>query len=225
MYSMIRNRTAARTQHIQGLNAQYFLCLTGTPLQNRLSDVQSLIQLLKIQPWSEEWIWKQYLIPNIQVGLVHAIKTLNRLMEAIFLRRTKDVLLNLPPKTEWAVVVQLSSEWQEISHKLHQMFFQNFGWLRTSADAWNFGEFFRKITRICQFCSHPPFARDEIEMNAKWEWRHSENSVHLIDNLRLYASQGGGQGGAPQLVIFSSYVGFLKIWVYIVLRRRKYPHE
>ena len=126
MYSMIRNRTATRTQHIQGLNAQYFLFLTGKTQKNRLSDVQSLIQLLKIQPWSEEWIWKQYLIPNIQVVLVHAIKTLNRIMEAIFLRRTKDVLLNLPPKTEWAVVVQLSSEWQEISHKLHQMFFSKF---------------------------------------------------------------------------------------------------
>jgi len=207
---MIRNRTATRTQHIQGLNAQYFLCLTGTPLQNRLSDVQSLIQLLKIRPWSEEWIWKQYLIPNIQVGSVHAIKTLNRLMEAICLRRTKDVLLNLPPKTERAVVVHLSSEWQKVSHELHQTFVQNFGRLRTSADAWNFGEFFRQLTRIRQFCNHPLFARDEIEMNVEWEWRHSAKAVHLIDKLKMCASQENHRP-TPKSVIFSSYVGFLKM--------------
>ena len=207
---MIRNRTATRTQYIQGLNARFFLCLTGTPLQNRLSDVQSLIQLLKIQPWSEEWIWRQYLIPNVQVGSVPAIKTLNRLMEAICLRRTKDVLLNLPAKTERAVVVHLSPEWQRVSQELHQTFVQKFGRLRTSSDAWNFGEFFKQLTRIRQFCNHPLFARDEIEMNVEWQWRHSAKAVHLLNHLKWHASEGS-QRRKPKSVIFSSYVGFLKM--------------
>ena len=209
-YSMIRNRTAARTQHIQRLNAKFVLCLTGTPLQNRLSDLQSLMQLLKIQPWSEEWIWKHYLIPNVQVGLVRAIKTLNRLMEAICLRRTKDVLLNLPPKTERAVVVYLSSDWQKVSQELHQTFVQNFGRLRTSTEAWNSGEFFRQLTRIQQFCNHPLFARDEIEMDVKWEWRQSAKVLHLIEKLQLLSSQGSRERTAKS-VIFSSYVGFLRM--------------
>ena len=207
---MIRNRTATRTQQIHGLTSKFSLCLTGTPLQNRLSDVQSLIQLLKIQPWSQDWIWKNYLIPNIQGGSAHAIKTLNRLMEAICLQRTKEVLLNLPQKTERAVVVHLSPEWHRVSQELHQTFVQNFGRLRTSADAWNFGEFFRQLTRIRQFCNHPLFARDEIGMDVEWEWRHSAKAVHLIDNLKQHAS-GGSHRGKPKSVIFSSYVGFLKM--------------
>ena len=207
---MIRNRSATRTQHIQGLQAQFSLCLTGTPLQNRLSDVQSLIQLLKIQPWSQDWIWKNYLIPNIQGGSAHAIKTLNRLMEAICLRRTKDVLLSLPPKTEKAVVVYLSSEWQRVSEELHQTFVQNFGRLRTSADAWNFGEFFRQLTKIRQFCNHPLFARDEIGMEVEWEWRHSAKAVHLIENLKRDSSEASHRR-KPKSLIFSSYVGFLRM--------------
>ena len=145
---MIRNRSASRTQIIQRLNARFFLCLTGTPLQNRLTDLQSLVQLLKIQPWSEDWIWKNFLIPNMNVGSSLAIKSLNRLMEGICLRRTKDVLLNLPPKIEHAVVVHLSSDWQKVSQELHQAFVQSFGRLRTSEDVWDFGEFFRQLTRI-----------------------------------------------------------------------------
>ncbi|EFP94494.2 uncharacterized protein PGTG_20450 [Puccinia graminis f. sp. tritici CRL 75-36-700-3] len=48
---MIRNRGSTRTQLIQRLRARFFLCLTGTPLQNRLTDLQSLVQLLRIQPY------------------------------------------------------------------------------------------------------------------------------------------------------------------------------
>ncbi|KNZ46795.1 hypothetical protein VP01_694g10 [Puccinia sorghi] len=54
----------------------------------------------------------------------------------------------------------------------------------------NFGKFFWKLTRIWQFCNHPLFARDKIEMNLEWEWRHSANLVHLIDKLKLLFSQG-----------------------------------
>ncbi|KAA1075788.1 hypothetical protein PGT21_026639 [Puccinia graminis f. sp. tritici] len=207
---MIRNRSATRTQLIQRLDAKFFLCLTGTPLQNRLTDLQSLFQLLKMKPWSEEWIWSNFLIPNINVGSSQAIKSLNRLMDRICLRRTKDVLLNLPPKTERAVVVHLSSDWQKISHELHQTFVQSFGRLRTSADVWNSGEFFRQLKRIRQFCNHPLFAREEIEFDVQWEWNHSAKAVHLIDKLKNSESQGSGST-RPKSVIFSSYVGFLEI--------------
>uniref|UniRef100_A0ABL7D3P8 Helicase ATP-binding domain-containing protein n=1 Tax=Puccinia triticina (isolate 1-1 / race 1 (BBBD)) TaxID=630390 RepID=A0ABL7D3P8_PUCT1 len=95
---MIRNPTANRTINILKLKSKLALCLTGTPFQNPLTDVQSLITLLKISPCNEEWIWRQLLIPGMNVGAQDAIKTLNRLMETVCLGRTKDVLLNIPPK-------------------------------------------------------------------------------------------------------------------------------
>ncbi|OAV86857.1 hypothetical protein PTTG_29697 [Puccinia triticina 1-1 BBBD Race 1] len=205
-----QNRSATRTQLIQRLNAKFFLCLSGTPLQNRLTDIQSLVELLKIQPWSNEWIWKNFLIPNINVGSSHAIRSLNRLMDGICLRRTKEVLLNLPPKTERAVVVHLSSDWEKVSQDLHQTFVESFGRLRTSADVWDFGEFFRQLTMIRQFCNHPLFAREEVEFNGEWEWNHSAKAVHLINKLNVLAHQGS-QARKPKSVVFSNYVGFLRI--------------
>ncbi|OAV87742.1 hypothetical protein PTTG_29301 [Puccinia triticina 1-1 BBBD Race 1] len=207
---MIRNRCATRTKLIHRLNAKFFLCLTGTPLQNRLTDLQSLVQLLRIKPWSDEWMWRNFLIPNINVGSIEAIRSLTRLMEGVCLRRTKDVLLNLPPKTEYAVVVHLSAEWEKVSHELHQTFVENFGRLRTSADSWDSGEFFRQLTRIRQFCNHPLFAREEIEFGVNWEWNHSAKLIHLMDKLNKFDGQGS-QRSRPKSVIFSNYVGFLNM--------------
>ncbi|OAV93618.1 hypothetical protein PTTG_27280 [Puccinia triticina 1-1 BBBD Race 1] len=64
---MIRNPTANQTVNIQKLKTKFCLCLTGTPMQNRLTDLQSLITLLKISPWDKEWIWKQHLIPGVKL--------------------------------------------------------------------------------------------------------------------------------------------------------------
>ncbi|KNE94791.1 hypothetical protein PSTG_11883 [Puccinia striiformis f. sp. tritici PST-78] len=97
---MIRNPTTNRSFYIQGLKSNLVLCLTGTPFQNQLTDVQSLVKLLNIAPWSNNWIWKGHLIPGMNVGPKDAIRTLNQSMDSVCLRRTKDVLLDLPKKIE-----------------------------------------------------------------------------------------------------------------------------
>jgi SNF2 family DNA or RNA helicase len=207
---MIRNPTANRTSNIQKLKSRFILCLTGTPFQNRLTDVQSLIFLLKIWPWNQEWIWKTHLIPGINVGSQEAIQTLNRLMETVCLRRTKDVLLNLPSKIEKVVVVSLGAPWDDFSRGFHQSFIQYFGRLRSSGEPWDSTEFFKQLTMIRQFCNHPVFARDEIPHQRNWRWQDSAKLVHLVDNLDRFLR--GGRGIVrPKAVVFSSFVAFLEM--------------
>ncbi|OAV94877.1 hypothetical protein PTTG_26854 [Puccinia triticina 1-1 BBBD Race 1] len=51
---LIRNPMINRTQSIQSLQKGFVLCLTGTPVQNRLTDLQSLIKLFIIHHWNPE---------------------------------------------------------------------------------------------------------------------------------------------------------------------------
>ncbi|PLW47610.1 hypothetical protein PCANC_18673 [Puccinia coronata f. sp. avenae] len=51
---MIRNPETNQTINIQRLRTSFVLCLSGTPFQNRVTDIQSLITLLKIWPWDQE---------------------------------------------------------------------------------------------------------------------------------------------------------------------------
>ncbi|OAV85921.1 hypothetical protein PTTG_30194 [Puccinia triticina 1-1 BBBD Race 1] len=207
---LIRNAATHRTQSIQNLQCQFVLCLTGTPVQNRLTDLQSLITLLKIHSWDEEWVWRSCLVPRMNVGAREAIKTLSQLMEAVCLRRTKDVLLNFPEKVEKFILVKISSEWEEISKDLHQTFIQYFGRLRTAGERWDSSEFFRQLTMLRQFCNHPLFARSEILHQPKWRWQDSGKIVHLVDNLKVFL---GGVCGIERTkeVVFSSFTGFLGI--------------
>ena len=207
---MIRNPTATRTINIQKLKSKFVLCLTGTPFQNRVSNVQNLISLLRISPWDQEWVWKKHLIPGINVGSQDAITTLNRLMETVCLRRTKDVLLNLPSKVDKVVVVSLGEPWENESIKFHQTFVQCFGRLRSSGGRWDSTEFFRQLTMIRQFCNHPIFARNKICIPWNWQWQDSAKLVHLVENLKQFL-QGGRGILRPKAVIFSSFVSYLEM--------------
>ncbi|OAV84870.1 hypothetical protein PTTG_30991, partial [Puccinia triticina 1-1 BBBD Race 1] len=62
----MRNPASNRTLNIQQLKSRFVLCLTGTPVQNRLTDLQSLITTLEIAPWDNELIWKKCLIPRMK---------------------------------------------------------------------------------------------------------------------------------------------------------------
>ena len=222
--SIIRNPKANKTANIQKLQAKYMLCLTGTPFQNRLQDVQSLISLFKIWPWNQDWIWRQHLIPGMSIGDRHAIQTLNHLMEEVCLRRTKEVLLNLPKKVETAVLVRMGEPWEGFSRELHEEFINSFGRLRMSGEPWDLGEFFRQLLMIQQYCNHPVFAREVIPNRHPWSWRDSAKVVHLVEHVRNFLN--GGRGIArPKAVIFSSYVQFLEMWVYSSLAPSAQFHD
>lgn len=89
----IKNRNAKATQAACALNAQYRWCLTGTPLQNNLDELQSLIKFLRIKPYDELAAWREQItqpLNNGRGGL--AIKRLQVYLKAFMKRRTKDVL-------------------------------------------------------------------------------------------------------------------------------------
>jgi SNF2 family DNA or RNA helicase len=166
--------------------------------------------LLKVHPWDKEWIWRRFLVLQMNVGSRQAIRSLNLLMEAVCLRRTKDVLLNLPEKVKNYVVVHVSSKWNEALRDLHNTFIQYFGQQRTSGKPWDSHEFFRQLTMLRQFCNHPLYARLDIKNKHAWKWEDSGKIIHLVRNLKEFLSVQGDQGTKrPKAIIFSSYTGFL----------------
>lgn len=89
----IKNRNAKATQAACALNAEYRWCLTGTPLQNNLDELQSLIKFLRIKPYNDLAAWRDQItkpLSNGRGGL--AIKRLQIYLKAFMKRRTKDVL-------------------------------------------------------------------------------------------------------------------------------------
>ncbi|KAK2809460.1 hypothetical protein FQN50_003728 [Emmonsiellopsis sp. PD_5] len=89
----IKNRNAKATQAACALNSLYRWCLTGTPMQNNLDELQSLINFLRIKPYNDLAAWRDQItrpLNNGRGGL--AIRRLQVYLKAFMKRRTKDVL-------------------------------------------------------------------------------------------------------------------------------------
>ena len=89
----IKNRNAKTTQACYSLNAEYRWCLTGTPMQNNLDELQSLIRFLRIKPYNELKVWKDGIIRPLSSGRGGiAMRRLQVVLKAFMKRRTKDIL-------------------------------------------------------------------------------------------------------------------------------------
>jgi len=109
----VKNHASLTSKSLQGLKAEYRLILTGTPLQNNLSELWALLHWL----YPEVFIDKTNELFDTSFNLSKGqysntvLDDARRLLELIMLRRMKNspgVDLNLPPKTEVLLFVPLS---------------------------------------------------------------------------------------------------------------------
>ena len=112
----IKNSTTKRTQAVFELNADFRLALSGTPVENRLSELWSIMRfanpglLGSLTRFNE-----RFAIPIERDKDRDALHTLRRLIAPFLLRRTKtQVLQELPPRTELLIKIVPSKE--EASH-------------------------------------------------------------------------------------------------------------
>jgi SNF2 family DNA or RNA helicase len=89
----IKNQRAKMSQAACALTADFRWCLTGTPYQNTVDDVYSLVKFLRIPPFKEWSYWKERITSPAKSGNMSLASTrLRTLLRAIMLRRTKDIL-------------------------------------------------------------------------------------------------------------------------------------
>jgi TATA-binding protein-associated factor len=108
----IKNSKAVVTQSVRQIKADRKLALSGTPLQNRVSELWSLFDFILPDFLEDEQTfnktYNKYLSGNIKrmqekledtQQFIEALKSLKRRIAPFILRRTKeDVLKELPPK-------------------------------------------------------------------------------------------------------------------------------
>ena len=74
------------------LNATHRWAITGTPVQNRLTDLAGLFQFLRVYPFSDPKVFDSQISQPWKIGNPQAVAKLKILVNAITLRRSKAVV-------------------------------------------------------------------------------------------------------------------------------------
>ncbi len=120
---IIKNSKAKITHSVKSLLCEKKIVLTGTPLQNKVSELWSIFDFLMPGFLEEESVfnkkYNQYLTSNIKKlsekleetqTFINALKSLKKRIQPFIMRRTKDqVLKELPPKIIQDVLCKMTS--------------------------------------------------------------------------------------------------------------------
>jgi SWI/SNF-related matrix-associated actin-dependent regulator of chromatin subfamily A3 len=91
----IRNRSTKQFQAVSSLSAQHRWCLTGTPIQNNLEDLGTLVAFLKVPILENAPTFRKFIISPITSTSKARFQNLRTLLRTVCLRRTRE-LLDLP---------------------------------------------------------------------------------------------------------------------------------
>ncbi|KAH8587441.1 SNF2 family N-terminal domain-containing protein [Bisporella sp. PMI_857] len=87
----IRNRSTKNFQELTKLRAERRWCLTGTPVQNKLSDLFSLTQFLGFEPLESHANARKYILEPLSRNDSQGLENLRLALQVISLRRTKQL--------------------------------------------------------------------------------------------------------------------------------------
>jgi SNF2 family DNA or RNA helicase len=112
----IKNSTAQAADAVRALTARHRLCLSGTPIENHLGELWSLLDFLNpgMLGTSDEFRLK-FRTPIEEQGDSRRLTVLRDQVRPYVLRRTKDaVAKELPPKTELVRAVELTGAQRDL---------------------------------------------------------------------------------------------------------------
>ena len=112
----VKNQSTAASKAVKKINCHQRFVLTGTPIENRLSELWNLFDfLMPGYLFSHSTFVEKLEKPIVQSGDAAASRQLSLLVQPFLLRRLKrDVLKELPPKVEHIRKIQLSEEERKV---------------------------------------------------------------------------------------------------------------
>lgn len=136
------------------------LCLTGTPVQNKLDDVFALIKFLKLSPLDDKATWTEFIGTPVKYGQPLGVARLQTIMGNITLRRTKESktpdgqrILSLPPRRDELRYLKFDAQEQELYDRFFNESKAEFHELSHKNEVMkNYVGILQKILRLRQIC-------------------------------------------------------------------------
>ncbi|KAF8470373.1 SNF2 family N-terminal domain-containing protein [Gautieria morchelliformis] len=170
----IKNRKTKVAMACYGLSAKYRWALTGTPVQNSVEDLYSLLKFLGIRPLNDWTHFNDTIAKPVKAGRTsRAMKRLHVVMKAIMLRRLKDAihdgapLIQLPPRTLEIVPCDFDDHERDFYAALEtktNLTMNKF--IKRGEVMHNYTEVLVLLLRLRQACDHPILVSKDFQTDA-----------------------------------------------------------
>jgi len=200
----IKNPHAKVSQAACKLNANHRLCLSGTPVENHLGELWSLMKFL-IPGFlgSEEAFSNNFRKPIENHGDSDRNEALKHRLAPLILRRTKDqVAKELPPKTELVHLIELHTAQKDLYETVRATMNKR---VREAIAARGMDQFqmvfLDALLKLRQICCHPSLLPDEFASTV----RESAKLDFLTNLLEVLIEEG------RRILIFSQFTTMLSL--------------
>jgi SNF2 family DNA or RNA helicase len=152
----IKNPSAKQTQSVRKLQADFRLALTGTPVENRLSELWSIMHFLNPgYLGSRKSFRSDFALPIERYGDREATQRLKKIVDPFILRRVKTdprVIEDLPEKIETKVYCHLTEEQATLYQAVVEDAMQQ---VEASEGIQRRGHVLSMMMQLKQICNHP----------------------------------------------------------------------
>ena len=195
----IKNRGAKRSLSAMRLKADFRVATTGTPIENRLSELWNIFRFLNPQYLgSYESFRGRFIVPIEKENSDSARDTLKRMIQPFILRRTKaQVLKELPPKTEMVLRIDMNDEERAFYEAIRRSAVERLAESSGEDDRFQVFAELMKLRRAC--CN---VALVTKERNTEYPSAKLDAFAEILDELR---------SGGHRALVFSQFVDHLAI--------------
>ncbi len=150
----IKNSKSLNSKSVKSLSADFKFALTGTPIENSLSELWSIFDFCNHGYLGEYGDFKAEFENLIMAGDIDALNALKKKIGPFVLRRMKsEVLDELPEKIENTVMVNMTEEQEKMYHSFRNIAKNRASALLKTKDG-NM-EILTLLLRLRQICCHP----------------------------------------------------------------------
>ena len=158
------------------LLAQRRLCLSGTPIQNKIEDVYALLKFLHLEPFDDRNTWNYFIGNPIKLGRNVGFARIQILMKHMTLRRTKDMknkdgsaIVALPDRKDEIRTLEFNSKERAIYDDQHGRSKERYMELRDNDQLIRGGfiNILQEILRLRMICDHYCLVPDAVSAFAQ----------------------------------------------------------
>jgi SNF2 family DNA or RNA helicase len=196
----IKNAGTKQSRAVRRLRGQHHIALTGTPMENRLSELWSIFDFTNHgYLGSMGQFQKKFVIPIEKDEKKEKVQQLQSLIRPFLLRRTKkdeEVALNLPDKQEQKEYCPLTTEQASLYEQLVR---DTFAEIEKLSGFERKGLILQMLSRLKQLCNHPALYLKEPSVNRVLLERSNklEKLVELVDAVL---------NSGESCIIFTQYI-------------------